>query len=112
VDDPIGDWLDSAGSPDGFGLGGVGRMGVVFVWAKDSIRPSLGFRPGRLLSALYVQALMDLTGGIDLYKCERPGCGEYFARGGGKPHRRAGARYHSVTCLKAHRYSQQKEKGK
>ena len=84
------------------GIGGIGRMGVVFDWTKDSTRPILKFRPGSLIGALFVQALMDLTEGVDLYKCERPGCFEWFARGGGKPHHRADARYCGVTCLKAH----------
>ena len=102
-------WLHTAGQDSGlFVHGGVGRIGVILRHDKGMQLPELHFRPGSLLGAIYVQFLMDVTGAVDLRKCRRPGCNEWFKYGPGTKHRDT-ARYHSAACQKSHAYMKQKE---
>ena len=103
--------LEAAGQDSAFGHGGIGKLGVVFHYQEGMDRPELRFRPGSLLSAIYVQVLMDATGGATLRKCLNPVCPEWFKYGPGTEHRET-AIYCSPKCQKAHAYMKLKEKRK
>ncbi len=104
----VADWLNEAGRDSMFGLGGIGRLGVVFHGEQGAARPGLKFRPGSLRSAILVQYLDDMSGGAKLRECIRPGCPEWFKFGPGTG-RRETARYCSPKCQQAHAYMKRKE---
>ena len=70
----VADWLNEADRDSIFGLGGIGRLGIVFRGEQGDTRPELKFRPGSLWSAILVQYLDDMSGGAELRECVRPGC--------------------------------------
>ncbi len=94
-----------------FQIGGIGRLGVIFDWREGMERPDLYYRPGSLLSAIYLQALQDASGGAELQKCDRPGCPKYFqvGPGTGRPRLNRGVAYCTPKCQKAHAYMKRKE---
>lgn len=97
----IAAWLERNARDNPFG--GVGKLGLRFDLSGADGRPSVQFQPGSLLSALYVQALLDMSEGVELKKCRLPGCLKWFAVG--VPHgRRADAEYCSVKHQKQHAY--------
>ncbi len=104
----VADWLNEAGRDSMFGLGGIGRLGIVFRAEQGAERPELNFRPGSLWSAILVQYLDDMSGGAELRECIRPGCPEWFKFGPGTG-RRETARYCSPKCQQAHAYKKRKE---
>ncbi len=93
-----------------FQSGGIGRLGAIFEWRKGMERPELHYRPGSLLSAIYLQALQDVSFGAELQKCDRPGCPKYFqvGPGTGRPRLNRGVAYCTPTCQKAHAYIKRK----
>ena len=103
----VADRLDAAGQNSLFGIGGVGRLGVLLTADPGAARPALRFRPGSLLSAILVQYLDDVTGGAELRECARPGCTEWFKYGPGT-NRRETARYCTPKCQKADAYMKSK----
>ncbi len=106
----IADTLNREGQDSIFEFGGIGRLGAVFEWREGMERPELFYRPGSLLSALYLQALQDASGGAELQKCDRPGCPRYFqvGPGTGRPRLNRGVAYCNPTCQKAHAYMKKK----
>lgn len=108
------DTLNRAGQDSIMESGGVGRLGVIFDWREGMERPDLYFRPGSLISAIYVQALQDASGGAELQKCDRPGCPKYFqvGPGTGRPRLNRGVAYCTPKCQKAHAYMKLKGESK
>ena len=104
------DALNRAGQDSIFQIGGIGRLGAVFDWREGMERPELYYRPGSLLSAIYLQALQDASGGAELQKCDRPGCSKYFqvGPGTGRPRLNRGVAYCTPKCQKAHAYMKKK----
>ncbi len=71
-------------------------------------RSELFFGPGRLIDAIWLQALQDVANATQFETCDRPGCPEWFAVGPGtgraRVNRPGGARYCSPKCQRAHAY--------
>ncbi len=103
----ISDWLNKANPNSIFGIGGVGKLGIVFGEKHPGERPELKFRAGSLNGAILVQYLNDVAGGTKHRKCVRPTCQIWFSYGPGTKHRET-ARYCSTKCQKAHAYMKHK----
>ena len=94
-------WLDAAGKDSASGIGGIGRLGVVFEIPPSQVeRPKMHLRAGTLYSAMLFQALEDISQGTLRRECALPGCSVWFAFGPGRKHRET-AKY----CCDAHRYA-------
>ena len=107
----LADTLRRAGQDNRiFEIGGIGRLGAVLDWQEGMERPELFYRPSNLLSAIYLQALQDASGGAELQKCHRPGCPNYFqvGPGTGRPRLNRGVAYCEPKCQKAHAYMKKK----
>lgn len=86
--------------------GGVGGLGVLFDVSEN--RPIMQLRPKNLAVALQVQALADVSFGIEHRRCKNPECDHYFPVRGPDAHR-SDAEYHSEPCRRRHAYLSKKK---
>ena len=98
--------LSRAGQHRVFATGGVGILGVLFDVSEN--RPIMKLRPANLAAALQVQALADVSFGIEHRKCKNPECDEYFPVRGPDAYR-SDAEYHSEACRRRHAYLSKKK---
>jgi hypothetical protein len=85
---------------------GFGAMRVGAEIDNDTNLPTLRFSPNSLLSVMDLQIILDVTGGVQLRKCEF--CPNWFKFGPGTGKRET-AVYCSPRCQKAHQYQKKKE---
>jgi hypothetical protein len=87
-------------------IAGFGAMRVGAEIDRDTNLPTLRFSPNSLLSVMDLQIILDVTGGVQLKKCEF--CPNWFKFGPGTGKRET-AIYCSPKCQKAHQYQKKKE---
>lgn len=104
----IADGLSRAGQ-ENVPSGGIGRLGILFDISAD--QPKLNLRPASLADALQVQALLDVSLGVEHQKCKNPECDQYFPLSGPEAYR-SDAKYHSPACQRRHTYLKRRESKK